>query len=123
MIKGSSAAGARASIRQTLRGGDASTGRRRVRRRTKALVGWMLYCLTAVGGTAAAWTVRETLFPALGAPTQRSTLESPATEPRSPGTSDDATDPTGDDDISVVTARVAAVVVVGRSRSAGHEAG
>jgi hypothetical protein len=30
-----------------------------------------LYCATAVGGTAAAFTVRDTLFPALGAPTKR----------------------------------------------------
>jgi hypothetical protein len=35
------------------------------------LVGWLLYCATAVGGTAAAFTVRDTLFPSLGAPTKR----------------------------------------------------
>jgi hypothetical protein len=73
MIKGSSGgAGERASIRNALRGTDSAAPRRGARRRNKALVGWLLYCCTAAGGTAAAWTVRETLFPALGAPTERS---------------------------------------------------
>src|SRR4249920_1226193 len=68
MIKGSAAVvAARASIRSVLRGTDVPMSRRRpTRRRTKALVGWMLYCFTAVGGTAAAFTVRDTLFPSLG---------------------------------------------------------
>jgi hypothetical protein len=71
MIKGSARrATERVSIRGVLRGG--SPVRRRSRRRTKALVGWLLYCCTAVGGTAAAFTVRDTLFPSLGAPTTRS---------------------------------------------------
>ncbi len=75
MIKGSSGrVGDRVSIRSVLRGADAP---RRTRRRTKALVGWLLYCCTAVGGTAGAWTVRETLFPSLGAPTTRSVWENP----------------------------------------------
>ena len=70
MIKGSTATAAeRVSIRSVLRGSDAA-GLRASRRRTKALVGWLLYCCTAVGGTAAAFTVRDTLFPSLGAPTK-----------------------------------------------------
>ena len=70
MIKGSSRqAGDRVSVRGVLRGTD-SAEPRRPRRRTKALVGWMLYCCTAVGGTAAAFTVRDTLFPSLGGPTK-----------------------------------------------------
>ncbi|MEO8266738.1 MAG: hypothetical protein ABI706_14645 [Ilumatobacteraceae bacterium] len=70
MIRGSTEAVAeRASIRNVLRGSDAA-GPRASRRRTKALVGWLLYCFTAVGGTAAAFTVRDTLFPSLGAPTR-----------------------------------------------------
>lgn len=69
LIKGSSGRAAdRVSIRSVLRG---TTPPRTPRRRTKALVGWLLYCATAVGGTAAAFTVRDTLFPALGAPTKR----------------------------------------------------
>ncbi len=73
LIKGSAGrVGERASIRSVLRGADAVTRRRGTRRRTKALVGWMLYCCTAVGGMAAAFTVRDTLFPSLGAPTTRS---------------------------------------------------
>ncbi len=69
LIKGSSGRALdRVSIRSVLRG---TTPPRTPRRRTKALVGWLLYCATAVGGTAAAFTVRDTLFPALGAPTQR----------------------------------------------------
>ena len=73
MIKGSALrVSERASIRSVLRGSEASTPRRATRRRTKALVGWLLYCCTAVGGTAAAFTVRDTLFPSLGAPATRS---------------------------------------------------
>lgn len=69
MIKGSSPVAVdRASIRSVLRGTD-SAKPRASRRRNKALVGWLLYCFTAVGGTAAAFTVRDTLFPSLGAPT------------------------------------------------------
>jgi hypothetical protein len=76
MIKGSiRQTRERASIRSVLRG--SASAPRRSRRRTKALVGWLLYCCTAVGGTAAAWTVRETLFPSLGAPTTRSVWENP----------------------------------------------
>jgi uncharacterized membrane protein YgcG len=59
----------RVSIRSVLRGGEVAKARQ-PRRRTKALVGWLLYCCTAVGGTAAAFTVRDTLFPSLGAPTR-----------------------------------------------------
>lgn len=70
MIKGSTARAAeRVSIRSVLRGSDVAAPRAS-RRRTRALVGWLLYCFTAVGGTAAAFTVRDTLFPSLGAPTQ-----------------------------------------------------
>jgi len=70
MIKGSSGKGAdRVSVRAVLRGVPAAA-KRPPRRRTKALVGWLIYCSVAVGGTAAAFTVRDTLFPALGsAPT------------------------------------------------------
>lgn len=69
LIKGSSdRAPDRVSIRGVLRG---TTPPPKPRRRTKALVGWLLYCATAVGGTAAAFTVRDTLFPSLGAPTKR----------------------------------------------------
>lgn len=91
MIKGSiRRTGERASIRSVLRGRDSAP--RRSHRRTKAMVGWLLYCCTAVGGSAAAWTVRETLFPSLGAPTTRSVWENPrvdttvTTEPASPST-------------------------------------
>jgi hypothetical protein len=70
MIKGTSGhAPDRVSIRSVLRGGEVAQSRR-PRRRTKALVGWLLYCCTAIGGTAAAFTVRDTLFPQLGAPTR-----------------------------------------------------
>jgi hypothetical protein len=70
MIKGtSSPAGDRVSIRNVLRGSEHAPPRP-TRRRTKAMVGWLLYCCTAVGGTAAAFTVRETLFPSLGSPTK-----------------------------------------------------
>jgi hypothetical protein len=69
MIKGSTGrVGDRASIRSVLRGDVAAP--RKSRRRNKAMVGWLLYCCTAVGGTAAAFTVRDTLFPSLGAPTK-----------------------------------------------------
>ena len=71
MVKGSSGRAVdRVSIRTVLRGGEVAPSRM-PRRRTKALVGWLLYCCTAVGGTAAAFTVRDTLFPSLGAPTRR----------------------------------------------------
>jgi hypothetical protein len=70
MIKSSIGRAAdRVSIRSVLRGGDVRSPRK-PRRRTKALVGWLLYCCTAVGGTAAAFTVRATLFPQLGGPTK-----------------------------------------------------
>ena len=70
MIKGSTARSTeRVSIRSVLRGSDGAAPRPS-RRRTKALVGWLLYCCTAVGGTAAAFTVRDTLFPSLGAATK-----------------------------------------------------
>ena len=70
MIKGSSERAAdRVSIRSVLRGGDVRSPRKS-RRRTKALVGWLLYCCIGVGGTAAAFAVRDTLFPQLGGPTQ-----------------------------------------------------
>jgi len=74
MIKGTTGRVAqRVSIRSVLRGSDVPPKPRnaRARRRTKVLVGWLLYCLTAVGGTAAAFTVRDTLFPALGSPATR----------------------------------------------------
>lgn len=81
MIKGSAGhAGERVSIRNVLRGTDSMTPRNGSRRRTKALVGWLLYCCTAAGGTAAAWTVRETLFPSLGAPTERSVWDNSSAE-------------------------------------------
>ena len=70
MIKGAAGRVAdRVSIRSVLRGGDIRTARK-PRRRTKLLVGWLVYCCIAVGGTAAAFTVRATLFPQLGGPTQ-----------------------------------------------------
>lgn len=82
MIKGSAGhAGERVSIRNVLRGTDSIMPRNGSRRRTKALVGWLLYCCTAVGGTAAAFTVRETLFPSLGAPTERSLWNANAETP------------------------------------------
>jgi uncharacterized membrane protein YgcG len=66
LIKGSSTKGAdRVSVRAVLRGVPTAT-KRPPRRRTKALVGWLIYCGVAAGGTAAAFTVRDTLFPALG---------------------------------------------------------
>jgi len=66
MIKGSAGKGAdRVSVRAVLRGVPAAA-KRPPRRRTKALVGWLIYCSVAVGGTAAAFTVRDTLFPAIG---------------------------------------------------------
>ena len=69
MIKGSSSRAVdRVSIRSVLRGPESGKPRG-PRRRNKALVGWLLYCATAVGGTAAAFTVRDTLFPSLGAQT------------------------------------------------------
>ena len=72
MIKGSSSRAVdRVSIRSVLRGTDSAEAANCRRRRNKALVGWLLYCATAVGGTAAAFTVRETLFPSLGAPTNK----------------------------------------------------
>lgn len=73
MIKGTTGGVAeRVSIRSVLRGAEVPRKRRRSRRRSKVLVGWLLYCCTAVGGTAAAFTVRDTLFPSLGGPTTRS---------------------------------------------------
>jgi len=75
MIKGSSTRGTeRVSVRAVLRG--VPTGAKRPpRRRTKALVGWFIYCAVAAGGTAAAFTVRDTLFPTLGG-------SSPAANPK-----------------------------------------
>ncbi len=67
----------RVSIRSVLRGTDAPKPRNS--RRNKALVGWLLYCATAVGGTAAAFTVRDTLFPSLGAPTDNRVWPNPDT--------------------------------------------
>ena len=64
------------SIRSVLRGSDPRPPRK-PRRRTKALVGWLLYCCTAVGGTAAAFTVRDTLFPSLGDASRRTLWASP----------------------------------------------
>jgi hypothetical protein len=76
MIKGSSRhAPDRVSIRSVLRGADSSRSPKQ-RKRNKALVGWLLYCATAVGGTAAAFTVRDTLFPQLGAPTRKAVWQS-----------------------------------------------
>src|SRR3954452_14084832 len=78
LIKGSSdRATDRVSVRAVLLGASAALYRR-PRRRTKALVGWLLYCATAVGGTAAAFTVRDTLFPSLRARTKAVTLLNPA---------------------------------------------
>jgi hypothetical protein len=68
MIKASSRDAAdRVSIRHVLRGAE-SAAPRKSRRRTRALAAWLIYCCVAVGGTAAAFTVRDTLFPAIGAP-------------------------------------------------------
>jgi hypothetical protein len=79
MIKGSSSPAVdRASIRSVLRGTE-SPRPRASRRRNKALVGWLLYCATAVGGTAAAFTVRDTLFPSLGAPPANRVWPNPTT--------------------------------------------
>ena len=70
MIKGDAGRAAdRVSIRSVLRGDDVRSPRK-PRRRTKILVGWLVYCCIAVGGTVAAFTVRATLFPQLGGPTQ-----------------------------------------------------
>src|SRR3954453_9294205 len=81
LIKSSSDRAAdRVSVRAVLRGATAAA-KRPPRRRTKALVGWLLYCATAVGGTAAAFTVRDTLFPSLGAPTQAGTWLNTQTRP------------------------------------------
>jgi len=78
LIKGSpDRAADRVSVRAVLLGASAAA-KRPPRRRTKALVGWLLYCATAVGGTAAAFTVRDTLFPSLGAPTKAATWLNPA---------------------------------------------
>jgi hypothetical protein len=87
MIKGSSTRGAdRVSVRAVLRGVPAAA-QRPPRRRTKALVGWLIYCGVAIGGTAAAFTVRDTLFPALGSAPLRTrcgaTTPSPRTRPPS----------------------------------------
>jgi len=74
---GSRVAAQRVSIRSVLRGSDVPPRKKRssrVRRRNKVLVGWLLYCCTAVGGTAAAFTVRDTLFPSLGSAPSRSPL-------------------------------------------------
>jgi hypothetical protein len=71
MIEASSRNAAdRVSIRHVLRGAETAVPRKS-RRRTKALAGWLIYCCVAVGGTAAAFTVRDTLFPAIGAPTDQ----------------------------------------------------
>jgi uncharacterized membrane protein YgcG len=68
MIKDSSVGAAdRVSVRAVLRGAPTAP-KPPPRLRTKALVGWLIYCSVAVGGTAAAFTVRDTLFPALGSP-------------------------------------------------------
>jgi hypothetical protein len=80
MIKGSpSPAADRVSIRSVLRGPVSGTPRS-PRLRNKALVGWLLYCATAVGGTAAAFTVRDTLFPSLGAPTDNRVWVRPSSD-------------------------------------------
>jgi len=63
----------RVSVRDVLRGAQTAV-KRPPRRRTKALVGWLLYCVTAVGGTAAALSVHDTLFPTLGGSTQTGPL-------------------------------------------------
>jgi hypothetical protein len=94
MIKPAAGDGQRVSIRQVLRGSNTPVGRFRPRRRTKVLVGWLAYCLTAVGGTAAAWTVREALFPS-GGPSTKSVWVNPGhdTIPPAKDDSDDAVAP------------------------------
>lgn len=91
MIKSAGGNGQRVSIRQVLRGSNSPVGRFRPRRRTKVLVGWLAYCLTAVGGTAAAWTVREALFPS-GGPSTKSVWVNPGhdTVPPAKDDSDEA---------------------------------
>ena len=112
MIKGSTRrVGDRVSIRSVLRGADAP--RRGTRRRTKALVGWLLYCCTAIGGTAAAWTVRETLFPSLGAPTTRSVWEHPSLS--APSTTEQSTTSTEARPIVITKALVANSVATTQS--------
>jgi cytoskeletal protein RodZ len=83
MIKGSSRdVPDRAPIRSVLRGADSARSPKR-RKRNKALVGWLLYCATAVGGTAAAFTVRDTLFPQLDGPTRKAVWVSSNVDPTS----------------------------------------
>ena len=77
MIKESTpAAFDRVSIRSVLRGTEAPKPRGSSRR-NKALVGWLLYCAVALGGTAAAFSVRDTLFPSLGASTDNRVWPNP----------------------------------------------
>jgi hypothetical protein len=84
-------AGERVSNARLSRTSALTATRRGSRRRTRALVGWLLYCCTAVGGTAAAWTVRETLFPSVGAPTARTVWDNPGTDTTPPTPTDAAT--------------------------------
>lgn len=113
MIKGTTGGVAqRVSIRSVLRGSETSAPRRRPRRRTKIMVGWLLYCCTAVGGTAAAFTVRDTLFPALGSPTTRSLWVSanPETTPATDAASTSAKNDTSVADDTVVATTVASSI-------------
>ena len=107
MIKGPAGRVAdRVSIRSVLRGGEVRSPRK-LRRRTKALVGWMVYCCIAVGGTAAAFTVRATLFPQLGGPTQALWV-SPT--PEVPLTTEHGATSTEGDDTTPIAVQAAAVV-------------
>lgn len=100
MIRGSSKRAAdRVSIRSVLRGGDVRSPRK-PRRRTKALVGWLVYCCIGVGGTAAAFTVRDTLFPQLGGPS-KALWASPA--PEVPVTTEHGASSTAGDDRALIT--------------------
>ena len=96
----------RVSIRSVLRGGDVRSPRKS-RRRTKILVGWFVYCGIAVGGTAAAFTVRDTLFPQLGGPS-KALWVSPT--PEVPLTTEHGASSTEGDDTTPVAVQAAAVV-------------
>jgi uncharacterized membrane protein YgcG len=99
LIKSAPERGAdRVSVRGVL-GGASTAAKRPPRRRTKALVGWLLYCATAVGGTAAAFTVRDTLFPSLGAPTKAATWLNRAAAPHNTAPTE-TTPPPGSDAVA-----------------------
>ncbi len=100
------------SILDVLRRADRFTPRSRSRRATKALVGWVLYCGVAAGGTAAAWTVRATLFPSPGAPTPRSVWENSSSHPTRSTESEVASTATADTSVDLRVAAAAVNVTV-----------